>query len=119
MRICIPTASEGGLEASVCSHFGSAPYFTVVDDASGAVEVVRNTHVQHEHGSCDPTAAVLGLGIDAVVCRGVGWRGLVMLEEQGVPVYRTENWRAGDALKALRAGHLPRAGLDHVCRHDP
>jgi len=119
MRICIPTASEAGLAASVCCHFGSAPYFTLVDAESGDVEVVRNTHVQHEHGSCTPTAAVLDLGIGAVVCRGVGWRGLAMLEEQGVPVYRTENWRAVDALKAFRAGHLPRAGLEHACRHDP
>ena len=119
MRICIPTASEGGLQASVCSHFGSAPFYTLVDEVSGDIEVVPNTHIQHEHGSCDPTAAVLDLGIDAVVCRGVGWRGPVMLEENGVAVYWTENWGAGDALKAFRAGHLARAALDHACRHDP
>lgn len=119
MRICIPTVSDAGLAASVCSHFGSTPFFTVVDEATGAVEVVRNTQVEHVHGSCDPTAAVLTLGIGAVVCRGLGWRGLAMLEERGVTVYRTESWSAGDAFKAYCARRLPRAVSEHACRHDP
>jgi len=119
MRICIPTVSDASLAARVCPHFGSAPFFTVVDEATGAVEVVRNTHVEHVHCSCDPAAAVLTLGIGAVVCRGVGWRGLAMLEERGVPVCRTESWSAADALKAFRARHLSRAGSEHACRHEP
>ena len=31
MKICIPTADNNGMDAKASAHFGSAPYYTVVD----------------------------------------------------------------------------------------
>jgi predicted Fe-Mo cluster-binding NifX family protein len=40
MRLCIPTIDDAGLDAQLSAHFGSAPYYTIVDTESEAFEVV-------------------------------------------------------------------------------
>ena len=58
MKICVPTATDAGLEAPVFGHFGSAPFFTVVDTDDGKVEVIPNTNSHHAHGTCSPTSLI-------------------------------------------------------------
>ena len=43
MRICIPTLHGTGAADEVCEHFGSAPYFTILDTEGGEPEVIPNT----------------------------------------------------------------------------
>ena len=71
MRICVPTATDDGLDATVHEHFGSAPYFSILDTETGAVEAVRNANEHHEHGQCNPVGALTGLNPDALVVRGI------------------------------------------------
>lgn len=40
MKICIPTLGEKGLDEQVSEHFGSAPYFTIIDLESNGVEII-------------------------------------------------------------------------------
>ena len=47
-------------KAQVYGHFGSAPYFTIYDTDSKALEVVNNANSHHEHGTCNPMAALQG-----------------------------------------------------------
>ena len=71
MKICIPTRDERGLQAELSGHFGSAPFFTVVDTDSWECEVIPSGG--HGHGgSCAPTELIGSRKIDAVVCRGMG-----------------------------------------------
>jgi len=51
MRICVPTENENGLEAAVCAHFGSTPFFSVLDIESEEVESIQNANQHHEHGT--------------------------------------------------------------------
>jgi len=117
MKICLPCVNDRGLDARLSPHFGSAPYFTVVDGETGAVEVTANAHAVHDHGSCNPAGALVGLGVDVVVCRGLGGRALALLEQQGITVYRTEDWAAADAVNAFRVHRLPVMTLAHSCQH--
>ena len=39
MKIAFPTQDNKGLESAVYSHFGSAPFFVVVDAENGELEV--------------------------------------------------------------------------------
>ena len=117
MKICLPTVSDAGLAARLSPHFGRAPFFTLVESETGAVEVLPNTHQHHEHGHCNPLGALQDVVSDAVVYRGVGGHALMLLEQHGLPAYLTDEWTVETALTAFRAGRLTRMALEDACRH--
>lgn len=115
MRLCLPTTDEQGLDARLSPHFGSAPCFTLVDSATGRVEVVMNDHARHEHGRCDPTAELSGRNVDAVVCRGLGRRALERLHGLGLTVLVTESATVLEALAAFHGGALRALTEEEAC----
>lgn len=115
MRVCLPTIDESGLEARLSPHFGSAPYFTVVDASTGKAMVLPNGQARHEHGRCDPVGGLDGQGIDVVICRGLGRRALARLAERGIAVMATEAWLVADAVRELGRGGLTPVTLDEAC----
>jgi predicted Fe-Mo cluster-binding NifX family protein len=66
MELCVPTQTREGKQAQVFEHFGSAPFFTLVDTESQSVEIVENANQHHEHGMCQPLQAIANLKVDAV-----------------------------------------------------
>ncbi len=106
MRLCIPTTEGTGLEARLSGHFGSAPYFTVIDSETGRTEVIGNAHASHEHGQCRPTESLEGRGVEAVVCRGLGRGALAKLRGVGITVLVTEALTVAEAVRAFGAGTL-------------
>jgi predicted Fe-Mo cluster-binding NifX family protein len=115
MLLCLPTTDDRGLAARLSPHFGSAPCFTLVDTASGTVDVVVNDHAAHEHGRCDPMKDLQGRSLDAVVCRGLGQRALMRLQGSGIAVLVTEAFTVAEALTAFQAGTLRPMGEDEAC----
>lgn len=117
MRLCIPTVDDRGLEGRLSHHFGSAPYFTLVDSETGSVEVVANPHGEHEPGTCHSAEALTAYGVGAVVCMGMGLgrRAFGRLRHMGLPVFVTEDEEASTALKAFRAGRLRRLTSERAC----
>jgi predicted Fe-Mo cluster-binding NifX family protein len=109
MRICIPTAGMSGLADTVYGHFGSAPYFTVIDTATGGIELIDNSRKQHEHGSCAPSEELVARGIDAVACGGMGRRALATLTDAGIRVFLTQAVTPHEAV-----GHVT-SGAAEVC----
>lgn len=87
MLICIPTETNEGLNAQVYGHFGSAPFFTLVETETQVLEIMPNANAHHEHGSCQPLAALAGKKVDAVVTGGMGARALSGLNAAGVRAY--------------------------------
>ena len=86
MKICIPTKDERGMESELFGHFGSAPFFTVVDSESGEVEIRQNDNTHHGRGGCHPMRQFGSQSVDAVVCQGMGRRAVASLTEAGVRV---------------------------------
>jgi predicted Fe-Mo cluster-binding NifX family protein len=115
MRICIPTLDERGLEGRLSPHFGRSPYFTVVDEATGGVEVLANGHADHEHGVCAPVVLVSGERLDVVICRGLGRGAHQRLRAAGVRVYLSESDAVAGALTEWRAGGLPEVVSEQLC----
>jgi len=115
MRLCIPTDDDRGLEGRLSLHFGSAPYFTLVESETGDVRVVANLHSQHEPGACQSADALRGYGVEAVVCRGLGRRAFGRLRNMGLPVYVAEEEETARALEAFRAGRLGRLTSESAC----
>lgn len=97
MRVCIPTISEAGLDGRLSPHFGKAPYFTLADVEAGRVRALSNPNARHEEGRCDAVQAVRGMGVDVVVCRGMGPKALESLRRHGVAVLVTDGWTGGGA----------------------
>jgi predicted Fe-Mo cluster-binding NifX family protein len=117
MRICVPTGTEEGLTAAVHGHFGSAPFFTIVDTKTLAIEVRDNRGRVHAHGGCHPVGALDGLAVQAVVCGGMGLRALQKLEEAGIEVYRIDAPTVGDAVRLIQEGKAERLTAEGACAH--
>ncbi len=115
MRICVPTATDDGLDAAVHGHFGSAPYFSILDTETGAVEAVRNANEHHEHGQCNPVGALTGLNPDAVVVRGIGRGALVRLTQAGIAVYVAEGATLAEVGVRFQSGDVRAMDFDSAC----
>ena len=115
MKICIPTMDNNGLESRAHGHFGSAPYFAVVDTVTGTVTVAPNAGQQHRHGECSPAGHVDTLNVDAVVCHGMGKRALVSFERENVDVLIASSETVGDILNEARDNKLRKLTLEEAC----
>ena len=119
MKICIPTKDERGMQSELFDHFGSAPFFTVVDSESGQVEVIQNSNIHHSPGACHPMRQFGPRALDAVVCQGMGRRAVASLREAGVQVLLMEG-DAGqtvqDVVSAARDNRLKPFSEQDACQ---
>ncbi len=106
MNICIPVEDDRGLMSPVCAHFGSAPYFLIVDVESGACRAIANGNQHHGHGMCTPLAALSGERIDALAVGGIGAGALGKLRAAGIQVFLSEWATAEETVTACKAGTL-------------
>jgi predicted Fe-Mo cluster-binding NifX family protein len=104
MLLCVPTQDDAGLSARVYGHFGSAPYFTLVDTVTQSTRAVPNPRSAHEHGQCRPLDGLRPYGFDAVVCRGMGRRALAMLRAEGVDVLVCDEETVSGLVQAVVRG---------------
>jgi predicted Fe-Mo cluster-binding NifX family protein len=116
MKLCIPTKDDRGPEARPFRHFGSAPFFTLVDTDTGEIEVLANSNPHHQHGTCHPMSQLRDRGLDAVVCRGLGRRALAALESEGIDVMVASEGNVADILVAVREGVLQPLTAAEACR---
>ncbi len=115
MKVCIPTLNGTGADDEVCEHFGSAPYFTILDTEGGEPEVIPNGNAHHAHGTCHPLSQLAGKGFEALVCGGMGRRALDMINAQGLKVYKAKARSVSTTLSALAAGELDELEAAHAC----
>ncbi len=117
MNICIPVNNDQGLASLVCAHFGSAPFFMIVDAESGACRTLVNHNQHHAHGMCQPLAALATEEIDAIVVGGIGAGALGKLMAAGLGVYRAEHPTVDRTVQAFRDGELRGISMDGTCGH--
>lgn len=115
MDICIPVNADEGLASPVCAHFGSAPYFMIVDTASGACRALPNSNQHHAHGMCQPLAVIAGEHIDAIVVGGIGMGALNKLLGAGLEVFQAQHPTVELTLAALESGQLRGMSPDAAC----
>ena len=116
MRIAFPAKENKGLESPVYSHFGSAPVFVVVDAENDGFEILDNQDLGHEHGNCQPLAALGGTPVDAVVVGGIGGGALKKLAHAGIKTYRAVEGSVSENLSLIKADKLPLFAMDETCR---
>jgi predicted Fe-Mo cluster-binding NifX family protein len=107
MRIAFPSQEDRGFDSPVYGHFGSAPYFIVVESDSGSCETIINPDRDHLHGHCQPLSAFAGTSVDAVVVGGIGGGALRQLNAAGVQAYRAVEGTVAENLALIQAERLP------------
>ncbi len=117
MKICIPTETNKGKDATVFGHFGSAPFFTIYDTANATVEVIVNANEHHAHGMCQPMAALGGKGVNAVVTGGAGAGAIQKLNQGGIKVYRAISGTVADVAAQFASGKLEEISAQNACAH--
>jgi predicted Fe-Mo cluster-binding NifX family protein len=115
MNICIPIEQDKGLESPVCAHFGSAPFFLMVDTESLACRAVPNGNQHHAHGMCHPVAALAGEKVDGIVVGGIGMGALNKLNAAGLQVFQSSFFTAKETIEAYKSHRLPVFTAQNTC----
>jgi predicted Fe-Mo cluster-binding NifX family protein len=107
MIICIPVEKDDGLDSAVCAHFGSAPFFLMVDTETRSARSIPNSDTHHAHGMCHPVAALGGEKVDGIVVGGIGMGALNKLNAAGFQVFQSQSGTARETIEAFTSGKLP------------
>jgi len=116
MKIAFPSQENIGLDSPVYAHFGSAPYFVIVDSNGGDVNIIENKDLHHLHGNCQPLRALGGISVDAVVVGGIGRGALTKLYQEGIAAYRAVEGSVSENLALIKSEKLPRFNIDQTCQ---
>jgi len=103
------------LDDLVGEHFGRVPTYTIYDSESETVEVVDNTS-EHAGGSGLPADILSTLGIDVLLCSGLGRRAIGILSESGIEVCVGLSGTAREAVEAWKGGRLSGASDGDACQ---
>lgn len=114
MKVVLPTADDGGLQATLAEHFGQARFFTVVDSETQEVST-RPNDGQHYGEGQTPAQIMIEAGAEVVLCGGLGRRAVGLFEQAGVQVMVGAIGTVQECLDAHRAGTLSAATQEGAC----
>lgn len=117
MKVCIPTMQDDGMESLAYSHFGSAPYFVVVDTESEETKAIQNKDLHHAHGACHPLGALEGENISVIIVGGIGRRAITRLNDGGVRVYQSLEGTVKENIDGLINNKLRELTPMDACSH--
>lgn len=118
VRIAVPSAHPGGLEAEVGAHFGHCDLYTIIDVEGGSVAQVSTLpNVPHAQGGCmAPVQHLAGNGVNMLIAGGMGMRPLMGFNQVGIEVfYGAGAPNVGSAVDALLKGILVRFTQEYTC----
>jgi predicted Fe-Mo cluster-binding NifX family protein len=116
-KVCVPTNGAGGLDDLVGEHFGRVPTYTILNPETEEVGIVDNTS-EHMGGAGYPAQILADLGIDVLLCSGLGRRAIQMFSERGIEVCTGVSGTARQAIESWKAGNLAKAAEGDACtRH--
>ncbi len=114
MKICIPSMGNRGLDEQVGEHFGRVPIYTIYDSDTKDIKAVPNDS-SHTGGSGYPAENIAKLGVDIMLCGGLGKRAIQMFEEAGICVYMGATGTIKDAISSWENNSLEQATKDTAC----
>ena len=115
MKICFPVEENTGVASHIYGHFGSASMFVVVNTETGEVTTINNSDQIHEHGACNPIAALGGHQVDAIVVGGIGGGALHKLNNSGLRVFQAHEGTIARNIELFKTGDLPEFMPGHTC----
>lgn len=120
MKVAIPSETGEGLTSIRSGHFGHTPWFTLVTIEDGQVTGVKSVkNVDHDEVGCGGVIEFAhNLGIDAMICAGMGQPPFMRFTQYGVDIYlEQETPMVGDVVNKFIAGDCARMVLENACSH--
>ncbi|HRY29266.1 MAG TPA: NifB/NifX family molybdenum-iron cluster-binding protein [Elusimicrobiota bacterium] len=117
MKLCLPVLKNAGFSSPICAHFGSAPFFLIVDTETLSLKTIPNANQHHAHGMCQPLAVLGKEKFDGIVVGGIGAGALNRLRSAGIAVYKTAFPSLKETVSAYNQGQLPEVTPDMACAH--
>ena len=114
MKICVPAMGRE-LQEPISQHFGRAPYYLIVDQDSGDIEILENRS-EHMGGSGKPPEHIASKGAEIMICSGLGPKAIDMLRSYGIRTYVGAQGSVGEAIQQWREGKLPSADDGNACK---
>lgn len=106
MKVAV-SASGTNLDARVDPRFGRCPYYLFVDMETGEYEALHNAATMAGRGAGIQAAEfVVQKGCDAVISGNMGPNAYRVFSAAGIPIYTAPGMNVGEAVEALKAGHL-------------
>lgn len=115
MKICFPVETDMGMESDIFGHFGSAPFFVVVNTEDNTTTTINNQDLGHIHGQCNPMKALNGKMVDAIVVGGIGGGAITGLNNMGIKVYKASTGMIKEDLQLFNTGSLMEMTMAHTC----
>jgi predicted Fe-Mo cluster-binding NifX family protein len=115
MIICIPSESNCGLQDNIGYHFGRVEYYTIYNDDSEEVIVIKNTST-HKGGKKLPAELLRDLNVNIMLCGSIGRKAIQLFEEFGVEVYAGAQGTVNDALKQFKGNKLKITTKKDACQ---
>jgi len=108
IRVALPVHDHKGLDDHIFEHFGHAPAFLIINVSEGKIidlKTVDNAYMDgHAPGAVPSFLAELGVNV--LICRGVGRRALLFFEQLGIEVVRGAGGRVRDVIEEYLSGRL-------------
>jgi predicted Fe-Mo cluster-binding NifX family protein len=108
MRIAISVENNGGMDATICGHFGHSPFFALVDLAGRhvtALQTVPNPHhPQHMPGAIP--LFIHGQGAEVMLTGSMGARAISFFQQSGVQPVTGANGTVRQAIEQYLSGQL-------------
>ena len=116
MLVCVPTNNDAEMEAVLHAHFGSSPFFTLINTDTGDVQTVENRNAHHSHGTCHPMGQLTKYRIDTVLCSAMGRRAVEALNSEGIKTLVSDARSVREALDQLADGTAKDIDPARACR---
>ncbi|AKH96997.1 NifB/NifX family molybdenum-iron cluster-binding protein [Halanaeroarchaeum sulfurireducens] len=116
MRVCVPTTDDAGLDAELSEHFGRAPFYTIADTETDAVETVENES-DHRGGTKLPPTFVADLDVDAVIVTDIGRRSATRFAQRDIEMYQASSGTVADLRDRFADGALHQLDVDDAHDH--
>jgi predicted Fe-Mo cluster-binding NifX family protein len=115
MKICFPVQKDEGIDSTVYDHFGSAPFFVIVDTDTDGLSTINNRDQHFTPGTCNPMKTLDAQKVDAIVVGGIGAGALARLNQMGIIVHRSSAATIRKNMTMLVWQKLPTLTLQGCC----
>ncbi len=117
MKVIVPLDEQAGQHSRMSEHFGSAPFYAVANTEMATFEIIPNTSMHNDHGQCTPADFFAELGINALLCNGIGARAANKLHMMGIEVYMAAMApNLETALMRFSQGTLAKVTAEQACQ---
>ena len=114
MKVSIPVMNRDGMSATVGAHFGRVPAYAIIDTETQELTFIDNTS-EHLGGVGLPPELLAKVGVNVMLCSGLGPKAVDLLGSFGIQVYVGAKGTVQETMDAWRKGEMPSASHANAC----